>query len=105
MSKRLLFSVKTPLGYRVSLLRDRWRQIVRFKHPAVADHEKDVRRCLLTPLVVRASAKDATVHLYYIRVERVLLCVVTALGEADDRFVVTAYFTKNIKEGNELWKK
>ena len=23
--------------------------------------------------------------------------------DGDDRFVVTAYFTKNIKEGNELW--
>jgi len=62
MSKRVLFSVKTPLGYRVSLTRDRWRQIVRFKHPALAGHEKDVRQCLHDPLVVRASAKDADVH-------------------------------------------
>jgi hypothetical protein len=27
--------VDTPLGYRVVLSRDRWYEIVRFKHPAV----------------------------------------------------------------------
>ena len=105
MKKRPLFSLETPLGYRVSLSRDRWRQIVRFKHPALAGHEKDVRRCLRTPLLVRASVKDADVHVYYAKVERFYLCVVTAPGDADDRFVVTAYFTKKIKAGNELWKK
>lgn len=105
MSKRLLLSVETPLGYRVSVSRDRWRQIVRFKHPALAGHEKDVRRCLHAPLVVRASVKDADVHLYYGKVDRLYLCVVTAPADTDDRFVVTAYFTKNIKVGSELWKK
>ena len=40
MTKRILFTVVTPLGYRVSLSRDRWRQITRFKHPALAGHEK-----------------------------------------------------------------
>ncbi len=105
MSKRLLLSVETPLGYRVTLTRDRWRQIVRFKHPALAGHEKDVRRCLRTPLIVRASAKNADVHLYYETIDRLYLCVVTAPAEAGERFVVTAYFTKNIKEGTELWKK
>jgi hypothetical protein len=105
VKKRPLFSVETPLGYRVSLSRDRWRQIVRFKHPALAGHEKDVRHCLRAPLVVRASVKDADVHLYYREVGRLYLCVVTAPADTGDRFVVTAYFTKNIKAGSELWKK
>lgn len=105
MSKRLLLSVETPLGYRVSLSRDRWRQIVRFKHPALAGHEKGVRRCLREPLVVRASVKDADVHLYYGKADRRYLCVVTAPADTDDRFVVTAYFTKKIKAGSKLWKK
>ena len=105
MSKRLVVSVQTPLGYRVALTRDRWRQIVRFKHPALEGHEKDVRRCLRAPLLVRASAKDAEVHLYYVKVDHVYLCVVTAPDETGNRFVVTAYYTRNIKEGTELWKK
>jgi hypothetical protein len=105
MTKRLIFSVATPLGYRVSLSRDRWRQITRFKHPALSGHENDVRDCLRNPVCVRESAKDSSVHLFYRESESVFLCVVTAPASDDDRFVVTAYFTTNIKEGNEIWKR
>lgn len=60
------------------------------------------KRC---SVAFRASAKDADVHLYYVKTDRVYLCVVTAPSDDDDRFVVTAYFTKNIKQEAELWKK
>ena len=105
MAKRHIFTVQTPLGYRVSLSRDRWRQITRFKHPALSGHEKDVRACLQNPAVVRESVKEANVHMYYTESEGLFLCVVTAPSDGDDRFVVTAYFTNNIKQGKELWKK
>ena len=36
MGRRRIFTVQTPLGDRVFLTRDRWRQIIRFKHPALA---------------------------------------------------------------------
>jgi hypothetical protein len=51
------------------------------------------------------SAKDTEVHLYYALAGRTYLCVVTAPSGQRQRFVVTAYFTKNIKHGMELWKK
>jgi len=105
MSKRFVFTVATPLGYRVSLSRDRWRQITRFKHPALSGHETDVRNCLRNPTCVRESAKDGDVLLSYAESERVLLCVVTAPAHDDERFVVIAYFTTNIKEGTELWRR
>lgn len=105
MAKRKVFAVTTPLGYRVSLFRDRWRTITSFKHPALTGCEKEVRNCLQNPAIVRESAKDADVHLYYHKHDNVFLCVVTAPSDGDDHFVVTAYFTKNIKEGPELWKK
>ena len=105
LAKRQIFTVTTPLGYRVSLSRDRWRQIIRFKHPALEGCEKLVRECLENPAFVRESAKEADVHLYYNNHEEAYLCVVTAPGGGDDRFVVTAYYTKNIKKGTELWKK
>jgi hypothetical protein len=31
------------------------------------------------------------------------LCVVVAPEQENERFVVTAYFTKNIKKGSEIW--
>jgi hypothetical protein len=105
MAKRQIFSVTTPLGYRVSLSRDRWRQIIRFKHPALKGSERLLRECLENPDLVRESAKEADVHLYYNKHDDVYLCVVTAPGHGEDGFVVTAYYTKNIKKGNKLWKK
>src|SRR5258708_1580044 len=57
---RYLFRVKTPLGYVVTMSRDRWRQITRYKHRAVAGKEKAVRACLQSPSIIRASAKDPT---------------------------------------------
>jgi hypothetical protein len=101
--RRRIFTVQTPLGYPVFLGRDRWRQIVRTKHPALAGHEKAVRACLESPLFVRASAKEPEVHMYYVSSQDVHLCVVVAPADEVERFVVTAYFTKNIKKGKNLW--
>jgi hypothetical protein len=71
----------------------------------LAGHEQAVRACLESPIFIRASAKEPEVHLYYAPSKDVYLCVVTAPADGDERFVVTAYFTKNIKKGNELWTK
>jgi len=49
MAKNRIFAETTPLGYRVVLTRDRWREIVRFKHPALAGHEEQVRACVHDP--------------------------------------------------------
>jgi hypothetical protein len=104
MSLRRIFTVQTPLGHRVFLTRDRWRQIIRRKHPALAGFEKDVRVCLESPTFVRESIKEPEVHLYYIPSQHAHLCVVTAPASEEERFVVTAYFTRVIKQGKELWK-
>ncbi len=80
-------------------------KLTRFKHPALLGHEKQLRKCLQNPECVRESAKDSDVHLFYTESEGVFLCVVTAPAHDEGRFVVTAYFTTNIKEGTKLWKK
>jgi hypothetical protein len=106
MARRRLLTVQTPLGHRVFHTRERWRQIIRYKHLALAG----VRTmCVpvwshLRPSSVRESAKDPDVQLYYIPTEEVHLCVVTAPADELEQFVVTAYFTTNIKQGKELWK-
>jgi hypothetical protein len=103
MASRYIFQVNSPLGYRVTLTRDRWREIIRYKHPALAGHERDLRKCMESPKLIRQSLKDPKVHLYYLPKGQVQLCVVVAPELEEDRFVVTAYFTKNIKKGVELW--
>ena len=105
MAKRRLFTEVTPLGHCVVLTRDRWREIVRFKHPALAGHEGEVRDCLRDPEVIRASEKDPDVHLYYRVVAGRYVCVVVGGEDEQARFVITAYFTDRLKKGRELWTK
>lgn len=102
--KRRLFTVLSPLGYRVFLERDRWRQIIRQKHPALAGGEHLVRVCLESPDLIRESSKEADVHMYYVAAQNAHLCVVAAPADKVEYFVVTAYFTTNIKKGKELWR-
>jgi hypothetical protein len=105
VTKRRVFSQETPLGYRVVLTRDRWREITRYKHPSMAGYEMAVRDCLRDPDVICESFKDPDVHLYYRRSDRGYVCAVAAGSETSDRFVVTAYLSRNIKKGTELWTK
>jgi hypothetical protein len=100
--KRRVFLERTPLGYRVLLTRDRWREIVRFKHPVMAGHEAEVRECVRDPDAVRASAKDPDVHLFYRSSAAGTVCTVVG-GDLAGRFVVTAYFTRTPKKGPDLW--
>ncbi len=62
-------------------------------------------RGLTDPEVVRESAKDPNVHLYYAASSRAFVCVVVALVDGGNGFVVTAYFTNEVKKGRELWTK
>ena len=103
--KRTIFLETTPLGYRVRLTRDRWREILRFKHPALAGHEAEIRECVRDPELIRESVKDAEVHLYYRPSERGYICVVVGGDDPKERIVITAYFTKSLKRGTDLWTK
>jgi hypothetical protein len=100
--KRRIFLEQTPLGYRVLLTRDRWREIVRFKHSVMAGRETAVRDCVRDPDLVRASVKDPDVHLFCRSSAAKTVCVVVG-GDPGGRFVVTAYLTRTPKKGPELW--
>ena len=65
MARRRVFTVLTPLGYRVLLSRDRWRQVLRYGHPALAGRGKEVRAYLESPTLVRESATEPDVRLYW----------------------------------------
>ena len=103
MARRMVFVGLTPLGYRVVLTRNRWREIIRYKHPALAGHEEEVGSCLREPTLIRASAKDPKVHMYYRPSARGYVCVVVGGDDPTERFVVTAYFSKEMKKGQDLW--
>ena len=54
-------------------------------------------------MVVRQSPKNSDVHLYYTAAGPLYLCVVVSPADGQERFVVTAPFTRVIKKGRQVW--
>ncbi|MBI4371549.1 MAG: DUF4258 domain-containing protein [Elusimicrobia bacterium] len=80
----------------------RWKLITAWKHPIMAGHEHDLELALVEPAHIRRSRSDAQVNLYYRHVGKYWLCVVVK-NENGTGFIITAYFTDKIKEGQTLW--
>lgn len=94
--------VETPLGVRVRTTPAYWARIVTYKHPVLRGREDLVVKALETPTQVRRSKSDPSVHLYYAEAGEHHVCVV-AKHEDGEGFIVTAYVTDRIKEGDPIW--
>ena len=101
----LLLDALTPLGFRVPVTRQRWKLITTAKHPVMAEREGFVRMALEAPDEVRQSRIDQQVLLFYKAeaTKRWTCAVVKRL--AGSAFLITAYPTDRIKEGNRIWPK
>ena len=99
----LLFEVETPLGFRVRVGSAHWQFLIRVKHPAMAGREGDVMAALSQPDEVRRSRVDADVLLFYkvTGIRRWVCAVCRRLN--GDGFLITAYPTDAIKEGDRIW--
>ncbi len=105
-SDAALFTVATRLGFNVRVTRRRWQKIVSEKHPVMAGREDDVRRALSDPEEIRQSRSDPKVFLFYAPEKRGRwLSAVVKKVDNDDGFLVTAYPTDAIKEGEWRWTK
>jgi hypothetical protein len=98
-----LFEVETPLGFRVRVGEAHWDFLVRVKHPAMAGREADVRAALSAPDEVRRSRRDPDVLLFY-KADggRRWVCAVCRRVNGNG-FLITAYPTDGIKEGERIW--
>jgi hypothetical protein len=101
-----LFVVATRLGFTVRVTKKQWEKIVSEKHPVMAGRERDVRDVLSNPEEIRQSKRDPMVFLFYVREKpgRRLSAVVKKVDN-EDGFLVTAYPTDAIKEGERRWTK
>ena len=107
MSKRaeILFEARTPLGFTVRVTRDYWRIITTLKHPVMAGCQAQVQEVLETPEQIRRSKSDTNVYLFYrSRRNRRWVCAVSR-QEGRVGFLITAYPTDAIKEGEQIWPK
>jgi hypothetical protein len=105
VDNELFFEVATPIGFRVRVTRAYWELIVTVKHPVMAGHELDVQATLTNPDEIRLSRSDTNVYLFYKSQNmRRWVCAVAKQLNADG-FLITAYPTDAIKEGEHIWPK
>jgi hypothetical protein len=102
----VLFLAQTPLGFTVTLSTLRWQLIITQKHPILAGQEDVIKSTLETPDQIRQSKSDPRVYLFYkmIGMKR-WSCVVVKYQDNETSFLITAYPTDAIKEGEMLWIK
>jgi hypothetical protein len=99
---KILFEVRTPLNVTIRITEEYWEYIVEIKHKIMANKEHLVKEILAGLDEVRRSLIDKSVFLYYKKFDR-LYCVAKHLN--DEGFIITAYPTDKIKEGEIVWTK
>lgn len=104
MPEHMFFDVLSKLGKRIRISHDHWKLIIEQKHLELAGKEDEVKATLKNPLEIRRSRKDTAVFLHYRKSGRYYYCVVVKHLNGDG-FIITAYLTKNIKEGARIWKR
>jgi hypothetical protein len=104
-TEELLFQVTTPLDFTVRVTAAYWNLIVTIKHPVMAGLERDVKEALEKPEQIRVSRSDPKVFLFYkMRRPGHWICAVAKKLDGEG-FLVTAYPTNVIKEGEYIWPK
>jgi hypothetical protein len=99
----VLFEVATPLGFRVRTSPEYWAKVVS-KHPDLAGGLEMVKQTLADPDEIRRSSRDEKILLCY-RVGGRHWIVAVARRRNGDGYLVTAYRTDALKEGESVWHK
>ncbi len=103
VEEKILLSVRTPLHIQVRTPVGYWEYLIAVKHPVMKGKEDIVRDVLEHADVIRQSRTDKDVFLYYKESDK-LYCVVVRHAGAEG-FLITAYPTDKVKEGDVIWTK
>jgi len=101
--KDIFFEVVTKLNVKIRTTRKYWEYITTKKHPVMKGKENKVIETLSEPDEIRQSNVDKNVYLYYKMFDKFYCAVVKHIGM--EGFLITAYPTHRIKEGEVIWKK
>ena len=99
----ILFEVATPLGFSVRTSTEYWQKILT-KHPDLVDRLELIKNALAAPDEIRRSSRDDAILLFYLTNEK-RWAVAVARRLNGDGFLITAYQTDAIKEGETIWHK
>jgi len=99
--KKILFDEYSPIGLKIRTTKLYW-ELIKLKHPEVANKLFLIKSTIKMPDSVRRSKTDKSVHLFYKKINGYWICVVTKCS-IKDGFIITAYITDKIKEGEKIW--
>jgi hypothetical protein len=96
------FEILTPLGFRVRTSEEYWQKLI-VKHPDIVELEAEVIQALTNPEEIRQSRRDSNIVLFYLTLKEKRWVVAVARRLNGDGFLITAYQTDAIKEGDLIW--
>lgn len=105
MIKNIHFQVKTPHGVLIRTTKEYWQKIITTKHPSIAKYEDKVKETLKDPDEIWRSKQDEEVYLYYKNIGKLYVCVIIDQVMINEGYIVTAYLTDRIKEGEQIYVK
>lgn len=92
----------TPLGFTIRTSESYWQRLI-IKHPDIENLEELVKQTLASPDQVRCSSRDPGVLLFYLARNEKRWVVAVARRLNGNGFLITAYQTDAIKEGEIIW--
>jgi hypothetical protein len=98
---RICFSIRTPLNIDVRTTVPYWDYLITVKHPVMRGKENIIKEVLQVPDEIRQSRTDKEVFLYYKQSDRLYCVVARHIG--NEGFLITAYPTDKVKEGDVIW--
>ncbi len=101
--EKIFFRIKTPLNVEIRTTVDYWDYIINIKHPVMEGKEDIVKNILKAPDEIRRSKIDKEIFLYYKKLDKLYCAVARHLNGTG--FLITAYPTDKVKEGDSIWKK
>jgi hypothetical protein len=98
---KIFFAIKTPLNVEARITVGYWEYLIAIKHPVMKGKEDIVKTVLQFPDEIRQSRTDKNVFLYYKQSDKLYCVVVKHAGK--EGFLITAYPTDKVKEGDVIW--
>jgi hypothetical protein len=98
----LYFKVESVLGIRIRVTKSYWGLITLVKHPSIKGLEYQVMQAIKSPVQVRRSLRDPSVHLYYKKFRKYFIVAVCKHLNGEG-YLITAYLTDKIKIGEIVW--
>ncbi len=101
MKKDYYFEINTPLDVKVRTTKEYWEYLIKVKHRTMQGKENIIKEVLSLPDEIRKSKIDENVYLYYKKSDKIYCVVAKHTGSGG--YLITAYSTDKVKEGDIVW--